>query len=188
MAGKHEPSSGKSFYVSLSTAALRATLVVGAVVLGIFVLAKAFPTGADRPIEVPPATEEPQEEVTEPPPEDGDNGGGGGGTTPPPDLSGLQLQVLNGTDVSNLAGCTAEALEQEETFQGVSTGDSSQPYERSTIFHLRRATDAAEYLQRTYFPTAELMAAAKGAEAPVSVVLGDDYADEPLPGVADCLQ
>lgn len=189
MAGKHEPSSGTSFYLSLSTAALRATLVVGAVVLGIFVLAKAFPTGADRPIEVPPAAEDPQEDVTAPPPDEGDTGGGGGGTTTaPPDLSGLEIQVLNGTDVSNLAGCTAEALEQEETFQGVTTGDSSQPYERSTIFHVRRATDAAEYLQRTYFANAELMAAAKGAEAPVSVVLGDDYADEPLPGVADCLQ
>lgn len=105
----------------------------------------------------------------------------------PPDLSGLELQVLNGTDVSNLAGCTADALEAEETFQGVTTGDSSQPYERSTIFHLRRAGEAADYLQRTYFPKAQLEPAATGAEAPVSIVLGQDYADDPLPGVADCL-
>ncbi|HEX2031484.1 MAG TPA: LytR C-terminal domain-containing protein [Actinomycetota bacterium] len=187
MAGKHEPSSGQSFYLSLSTAALRAMLVVGAVVLGIFVLAKAFPTGGERPIEVPPAAE-PRDEVTEPPPDDGQGGGGGDGPPArPPDLSGLELQVLNGTDVSNLAGCTAQALEQGETFQDVSTGDSSQPYERSTIFHLRRATAEAEYLQRTYFQNAQLMSAASGAEAPVSVVLGEDYADDPLPGVSDCL-
>lgn len=188
MAGKHEPSSHASFYLSLSTAALRAALVIGAVVLGIFVLAKAFPTGGDRSIEVPPAAEDPQEDATEPPPDDGQDEQTGGGTTPPPDLSGLEIQVLNGTDVSNLAGCTAQALEQEETFQGVTTGDSTQPYERSTIFHLRRARAAAEYLQRTYFANAELMAAATGAEVPLSIVLGDDYADQPLPGVADCLE
>ena len=40
MAGRHEPPSRTSFYLSVATAALRAVLVVAALALGVFILSK----------------------------------------------------------------------------------------------------------------------------------------------------
>lgn len=187
MDGKHEPSSRTSFYLSLSTAALRATLVLGAIALGVFVLAKAFPTGAGG---VPPIPVETTEETTPPEGEDGGNGGengggggNGGGATEPPDVSGLEIQVLNGTDVSGLAECTATQLEEMEGFADVIFGDAQgSNYPRSQISYRNEVKDVAQYLKDTYFKRAELQTAVAGTDVKLSVILGDDYADKPLQG------
>ncbi len=183
MAGRHEPSSRASLYISLSTAALRATLVLGAIVLGVFVLAKAFPTGAGG---VPPAATGTGTEETTPPDtgKDDDGGGGGGGdqdTTEPPDVSGLEIQVLNGTDVSGLAECTANELERLEGFSDVIFGDAAgSSYPRSQISYRPDAKDAAEYLKQTYFKRAQLETAVQGTDVRLSIILGDEYANRPL--------
>jgi hypothetical protein len=188
--GKHEPSSRTSFYLSLSTAALRATLVLGVIALGVFVLAKAFPTGAGG---VPPIPVETTEETS--PPEDGGDGGNGdggtgtGGETPqPPDVSDLEIQVLNGTDVSGLAECTATELEELEGFADVIFGDAQgSSYPKSRISYRNQVKDVAQYLEQTYFSGAELQTAVAGTDVNLSVILGDDYAEKPLPGVQACL-
>jgi hypothetical protein len=181
LAGRHEPSSRASFYLSVSTAALRATLVLGAIALGIFVLAKAFPTGAGG---VPPiATDASPEQTTPADTGDGDDGGDDGGnqgTPEPPDVSGLEIQVLNGTDVSGLAECTATELEEREGFQDVIFGDASgSSYPRSQINFVGEVRDVAQYLKATYFKRAELVTA-KGSDVKLSVILGDEYANRPL--------
>lgn len=179
MAGRHEPSSSGSFYLSLSTAALRAMLVVGAIALGVFVLAKAFPTGAGS---VPPVatdtTESPSPDTS---PDDGDANGDTDEPPTAPDVSGLEIQVLNGTSVSGLAECTANVLEQREGFQDVIFGDAQgSSYPTSQIAYRPNAQEAAEYLQATYFEGAQLERAAQGTEVRLSVILGDEYAERPL--------
>jgi hypothetical protein len=180
LAGQHEPSSRASFYLSVSTAALRATLVLGAIALGIFVLAKAFPTGAGG---VPPVATDASPETS--PTETGDGGdgdedGGNQGTPEPPDVSGLEIQVLNGTEVSGLAECTATELEELEGFQDVIFGDAAgSSYPRSQINFVAEVREVADHLKATYFKRAELVTA-QGSDVKLSVILGDEYAKRPL--------
>jgi hypothetical protein len=173
LAGKHEPSSGGSFYLSLATAALRFVLVIAALALGVFVLSRAFPSGDEAaPIgptqpASPAATEtaSPPEVTTEPE---------APATNEPGEIA---LQVLNGTDVSGLAADAAEILEADG--YDVRTVDDAQnkPYEVTEIFFKRRFEADAQVLRDQYFPDATLQDAAPDAQVSITVIIGEDYAD-----------
>ena len=172
MAGKHEPSSGGSFYLSLATAALRFVLVVAALALGVFVLSKAFPTGGEA-TPIAPSQPEP-EAATE--------------TTPPPEVttepeapvthepSEIALQVLNGTDVGGLAADAAEILETDGYDVRTVDDAENKPYEVTEISFKRAFEADAAVLRDQYFQGAELLDAAPDAQAQITIILGEDYA------------
>jgi hypothetical protein len=170
LAGKHEPSSGGSFYLSLATAALRFVLVVAALALGVFVLSKAFPTdGAATPIRPsqpssPAATETPPPEVTTEPeaPETHE-------------ASEISLQVLNGTDVAGLAADAAEVLEADGYDVATVDDAPSKPYAVTEIFFKRAFEGDAGVLRDQYFQGAELQDTAPDAQVSITVILGEDY-------------
>ena len=173
MAGRHEPSSGGSFYLSLATAALRAALVIAAFALGIFVLSKAFPSGGEAvpitPTQTtpPPATgASPAPEVTTEPE-----------TPPTHEPSEIAIQVLNGTDVQGLAEDTAALLE-DEGYEVTTIEDAqNKPYEVTEIFFKKRFEADAEVLRDSYFPGAELQDTAPDAPEDITVIVGLDYAE-----------
>ena len=184
MAGKHEPESKGSFYLSLTTATLRAGLVVAAVVLGIFVLSKAFPTGGqvadgsqepgagieeEAPAETPPEEEEeaPPPEEEEPAPERS------------PDVEGVALQVQNGTGVTGLAAATSEDLESLG-YSIDSVGNAARSYEETTLFFRGGSRPEARHLRDTFFKgraQLERMQAEQNGNIRIVVVLGQDFAD-----------
>jgi hypothetical protein len=172
LAGRHEPSSGGSFYLSLATAALRAILVVAALALGIFVLSRAFPSGEEAAPVTPggPATTAPPAE-TSPPPEQ---------TTPDApqthEPSEVSIQVLNGTDVAGLGAETAEVLEAEGYDVPTIEDAQNKPYEVTEIFFKRQFEADAQALRDRFFPGAELQNTAPDAAVSITVILGLDYA------------
>jgi hypothetical protein len=175
LAGQHEPQATGSFYLSLATAALRGALVVAAVLLGVFVLSRAFPsTGETTPV-APAETPTGEAPAEEP--------GGGGMASPPaeqepeepPPPEEVTLQVLNGTDVDGLASETADMLEAEG-YQIDNVDDANQSYEVTTLFFHPRSEAAATALQTDFFPDAQLEEGARDLAVDVSVILGLDYA------------
>jgi len=180
LAGNHEPGSGGSFYLSLATAALRAVLVLAAVVLGVFVLSKAFPSGGEATVPQTPAEPATSPSPTTPAPtgdQTGGGGGGGGGAPEAHDPEDIRTQILNGTDVSGLAADTQTLLE-DAGYDVVTVGDAeNKPIERTIITYLRRFQADAQALQTEFFSDAELQRAAPDADADITVTLGVDYAE-----------
>ena len=174
MAGKHEPSAGGSFYLSLATAALRFVLVVAALALGVFVLSKAFPSGGEATPITPSQPASPATTETTPPPEV---------TTEPEAMAThepgeISLQVLNGTDVAGLAADAAEALEADGYDIRTVDDAPSKPYEVTEIFFKRAFEADAGVLRDQFFPGAELQDTAPDAQVSITVILGEDYAAE----------
>lgn len=176
MAGKHEPGSKGSFYFSLTTAALRAVLVIAAVVVGVFVLSRAFtlggevePEGAPGPVASPtaPAEEEPppEEEPPEAPPEE-------------PRQEGVVLEVRNGTNEAGLAQDTADEL-AELGYEIALVGNAARNYDQTTLFFQRGARREAAHLAGLNFEGAALerMDDEAVSDAEIIVVLGVDYID-----------
>ncbi|HEX2025795.1 MAG TPA: LytR C-terminal domain-containing protein [Actinomycetota bacterium] len=164
----------------MATAALRGVLVVAAVILGVFVLSRAFPTGGDG-VSVSPEQAPTTAPPTSPPPTGdqggGGGGGGGGGQTEVHDPSEFRIQVLNGTDVSGLAAET-QAMLEEEGYRVPSVSDApDKPVERTTITYIREFRADAEALQQQFFPDAQLESAAPDADADITITLGVDYAE-----------
>jgi LytR cell envelope-related transcriptional attenuator len=178
LAGRHEPSSPGSFYLSVATAALRAALVLAAVILGVFVLSKAFPTGGQAAPVVPEEPVTTPSPTTPPATEDqGGGGGGGGGAQEQHDPSDIRIQILNGTDVSGLAADT-EVMLEEEGYRVPTVADAAnKPVERTTIAFKRAFRADAEALRDRFFPDAQLETAAPDADADITVTLGVDYAE-----------
>jgi hypothetical protein len=176
---KHEPSSSSSFFVSLATATLRGILVVAAVILGVFVLSRAFPTGETATVPqgptVTPETEEPQtpagtESPTTQPTE----------TTECPDARDVPpVQVLNGTNVTGLAATAAERLRNlgykvpDAAISNAPTSD----YQTTVVQSLGPQQVAAECLVQEEFRGADEERAEAGAEYDITVILGQDFAD-----------
>jgi hypothetical protein len=178
LAGRHEPSSRGSFYLSVATAALRALLVVAAVVLGVFVLAKAFPTGDQTTVPVTPEDGPTTPAPTSPPATDEGGGGGGGGAGQEThDPADIVLQVLNGTDVSGLAADTQAMLEEEGYRVPTATDAQNKPVERTEIAYKRAYKADAAVLRDQFFADAQLVVAAPDADADITVTLGVDYAE-----------
>jgi hypothetical protein len=172
LAGRHEPSSGGSFYLSLATAALRAILVIAALALGIFVLSRAFPSGEEAapvtpggaPTTAPPTGTSPAPDATTPE------------APPTHQPSEISIQVLNGTDAAGLGQDTAELLE-DEGYDVPTIGDAqNKPYEVTEIFFKRRFEADAAVLRDRFFPGAELHNTAPDAAVAITVILGLDYA------------
>ena len=186
MSGKHEPESKRSFYYSVSTAALRGILVITALVLGVFVLSKAFPTAGE--VTAPEGQQQPTDggsptvvatDSPQPSPE-----GSPVEPTQPDPLEGVVVAVRNGTDVSGLAAETALFLQRrgvnvpDEDEGGV--GDASDFYDQTTIFYRPDVKDAAEELQERFFPNAVLERAGQGSDPnfDITIILGADWAAE----------
>jgi hypothetical protein len=182
VSGRHEPGSRSSLYISVATAVLRAALVVGAVVLGVFVLTKAFPEGGtEARVGAPPAaTTSPTAPVTVAPPATvpPTTPGESPPATTPVSLEGVTVQVLNGTNEDGLAAGTAQDLEQLGV-EIISVGNAARTYPITTLFF--RPSDSepiAQALAETQFPGAKLEPATNNLEpdVQVTVVLGEDFA------------
>jgi len=180
VAGSHEPGSQGSFYLSLATAGLRFVLVIAAVVLGIFVLTRAFPTAGEQApsgSQQPTVAPSPSPSPTESPAEDE-------GEEPPAEeqvqLEGVAVQVQNGSSTTGLAAETAERLQERTGVTIEEIGNASRNYETTTIFFQRGFRAEAEELRRVFFDgNAEIARASSDAAADVEliVVLGEDYAE-----------
>lgn len=176
MTGKHEPPSRATFYVSLATATLRAALVVAALVVGVFVLSRAFPQ-AEAP--TPQSTAAPRapspeasptgEQETTPPPEQ-----------PSPRVEGVRLAVLNGTQETGLAAQTAQMLQGlGYRVDDEDVGNAQGSYETTTLFFRPNFRREAQHLRNTVFEGAQLERATDQLDAQVriTVVLGQDWAE-----------
>ena len=178
MTGKHEPPSTTTFYVSLATATLRAALVVAALVVGLFVLSRAFPqeetptpqaTGGP-PTTPPTETTPPTDEETTPPPDQ-----------PSPDVQGVRLAVLNGTSETGLAAATVERLkERGYRVDREDIGNAQSTYSVTTLFFRKDSRLEARHLRNTVFKGAKLEPATASLDPDVriTVALGEDWADE----------
>lgn len=171
---KHEPRSKASFYGSLATAVLRAGLVIAAVILGVVVLTKAFPTPAaptgipQVPDTVVPQPTESPNPLEEPSPQ----------PLPSPEVAGVTVQVLNGTAQSGLAAETAELLENEG-YNVLTVANAATDYEITTLFYQDDSKLEARNLRQTFFPGAVLERAPPqlNQDVRITIVLGADYAE-----------
>jgi hypothetical protein len=164
----------------LATATLRGILVVAAVVLGIFVLSRAFPTGNTGP-DVRPAEEaSPTDDQT---PKGEETAGGGGTNTPsgkktnePCPKAGEfpEMQVLNGTDETGLAAAVAQRLEGDGYRIAVVSNANRSDYERTVVLTKKNAEALGTCLLEDEFPRAQLEGVAPDAEYELSVILGPD--------------
>lgn len=179
MAGKHEPPTNSSFYLSLATSTLRAILLVAAVVVGVVVLARAFDTNASDDLAgTSPRTSEPADGTPSASP-----GGASPGNSPSPSpdaqqspqVEGVVVQVRNGTSTTGLAASTSETLEAA----GYSMQDptNAEATDTTTLFFAPDAEAAAQAMQERFFPDAVLTAApdAFPADVDITVILGADY-------------
>jgi LytR cell envelope-related transcriptional attenuator len=180
VSGRHEPGSRSSLYISVTTAVLRAGLVVAAVVLGVFVLTRAFPE--DGTEAQTPATSPTEQQTTIPPV--GTPTTSPGATqppaSPPVSLEGVTVQVLNGTNEDGLAAGTAQDLEGLGV-KILGVGNAARTYPITTLFF--RPSDSqpiAEALAQAKFPGAKLEPATNNLEpdVQVTVVVGQDYASQ----------
>lgn len=181
MSGRHETESRSGFYISVTTAVLRAGLVIAAVVLGVFVLTKAFPEGGTEAQTQTPgaAVPSPTGATVSPPATVAPTTSPGQPQSPaaPVNLDGVTVQVLNGTNEDGLAASTAQTLEQLGV-QILGVGNAARTYPVTTLFF--RPSDSqpiAEALAQAQFPGAKLEPATNNLEpdVQVTVVLGEDY-------------
>jgi LytR cell envelope-related transcriptional attenuator len=182
VSGRHEPGSRSGFYISVTTAVLRAGLVIVAVVLGVFALTKAFPEdGTEVQTQTPGSTTpSPADAASSPPATVAPTPSPGQVQSPaaPVNLDGVTVQVLNGTNEDGLAATTAQNLEQLGV-KILGVGNAARTYPITTLFF--RPSDSqpiAEALAQAQFPGAKLEPATNNLEpdVQVTVVLGEDYA------------
>jgi hypothetical protein len=161
----------------LATATLRGVLVVAAVVLGVFVLSRAFPTSRTPTVPETPApeTQEPQtpaETGTPTTPATPEQECPEPGDFPP-------IEVLNGTDVTGLAADAAERLNQMgyRVPEAAISNAPSADYETSVVMAKPAQEEAADCLVQEEFRGADRDTAAADAEYDITVILGFDYAN-----------
>jgi hypothetical protein len=175
VAGKHELGTKASVLLFVTTAALRGLLVVAAVVLGVFVLSRAFaPGGEPPPVGAPGPTVAPSPiPEEEPPPEE----------APPEEAperearqEGVVIDVLNGTNETGLAQGTADELDALG-YEIRQVGNAARNYDETTIFFRRGSRPEAEHLANLTFEGAVLdrMQDDADSEAELIVVLGLDF-------------
>jgi hypothetical protein len=150
----------------------RAVLVAVGVVVGLVVMAKAFPIGASRNVVgAPPAASPTPRPSPSPSPT----------STRSPLVKGLHVQILNGTTKTGLAA--------SETQQLASAGYSMKPpgdaatTTKTTVYYASTSRPDAEHLRDTYFPGGRVKAAPTTfpRDVDVTVVLGEDFVTSPTP-------
>jgi hypothetical protein len=162
----------------LATATLRGVLVVAAVILGVFVLSRAFPTGQTSTVPEGPTTA-PETQEPQTPAETGTPTAPATEAEQCPDPGDVPpIQVLNGTEVTGLAADAAERLVQigYKVPDAAISNASSADYETTVVLAKGPQELAADCLAREEFRGAERDAATPDAEYGISVILGRDYA------------
>jgi hypothetical protein len=154
----------------VATSTLRAAIIVAAVVLGAVVLANAFPgTVAGGPGPVGTTTSAPSNSPKPSP----------SASLPP--IEGTVVQVLNGTQVDNLAADTATCLETAGVVVA-NVGSPPDNFAVTTLLYPPGKKPVAQALQNRFFPGARLQQGTlpgTPAEVEVTVVLGADYQAQP---------
>ena len=176
MSGKHEPPTGRSFYISMGTSTARFLIIVALAASGVAVIANAFPDSAQTPLadgEV--STQEPKEPVetdtTQPKQENGAQ------AKPTKDL---MFAIFNTTDVDLLAARTAADIEAE----GYKLGQRPADAENVDVTLVQYRDDEhladAEFIAKEFFKGAKIekLPADSDVKARVDIViyLGNDYA------------
>jgi hypothetical protein len=179
LAGKHEPPTRTSFYLSLSASTLKVGIVIAALVGGVFVIAKAFPGNTSESVlSPPPKTSAPHTTPSSTPPTPR--------TSKPPARhanKNIVVLVLNGSGGTGLAGLFSNTLKNAD-YQ-LKTPDNS-PRRTTTVIYYRSDSKAnyvadAEALKAKYFNDLKgvVVRKAPSSVAPdvnIEVILGTDFA------------
>ena len=182
MAGRHEPPSKRSFWFSLTTSVMKWLVVVAAVVVGVFFLARAFDSTVSStvaPVAVSPAAV--ASSGAEKPPKQSE---------PTSDFSGTLVALCNGTTTRGLATKAVKPLEAAG-YTIDELCNTTQDVATTTVYWVKSKDQAAaEAVAQDEFPDADVLEypkgtavvdAASGATAPptkgiqVVVFLGADY-------------
>jgi hypothetical protein len=174
MSGRHEPSTNRSFDLSLATSTLRFALIVALVVGGVVLIGRAFPKSA-LPRGSTAATSPPSPTRTPSPTPPG---------SPSPQVVGVKIGVYNGAGVTGLAATTATKLEKRFGYVPVDVADAPSAVSVTTIYY-RTAKDkieaealAANFFKKLDVRISKLPSSATNVKASVHVAiyLGNDYA------------
>lgn len=186
MAGRHEPPTNRSFYLSVATSTLRAVIVIALVVGGIVVINSAFPESDAFPNGgVPGGDASTSPSAPQTPTEPGVTGdtGQNGTTDQEPNVVDMAVAVRNGTSTSGLAGDTARKLESDFGVNAIQIDDAPSTVSVTTIYFRKASSqDEAELLAREFFkkiePKVARLEAGSGVErdAQIAIYLGTDYA------------
>jgi hypothetical protein len=158
----------------MATTALRAVILVAAVVLGVAVVRSGFPEApppaaggtTSAPTTTAPTTTAPSAPTTTARPT----------PRPRPTIEGTVVQVLNGTDQAGLAAQVSEAL--AEAGFTVATPGNAADAPRTTIYFQEGFRDEAQLVNRRFFERRALVAPAPRGFDPdldLVVVLGADF-------------
>lgn len=180
MAGKHEPPTRRSLYISVATSTLRAAIIIALVVGGIVLIDRAFPfsegalgggVSTTTPPVSPTAPASPGQQT------------GGGGQPEQPQLSGVNVAVRNGAGVTGLAAETASRLEKRFEVNAIQIDDAPAPVAVTTIYYRREVNqDEAELLASRFFKglSVEVLPLEAGSgvdrDVQIAIYLGTDYA------------
>lgn len=179
MAGKHEPPTRRSLYISVATSTLRAAIIIALVVGGIVLIDRAFPPsegvlGGGVSTTTPPASPtgstSPGQQT-------------GGGQPEQPQLSGVNVAVRNGAGVTGLAAETASRLEKRFEVNAIQIDDAPASVAVTTIYYRREVNqDEAELLASRFFKglSVEVLPLEAGSgvdrDVQIAIYLGTDYA------------
>lgn len=179
MAGKHEPPTRRSLYISVATSTLRAAIIIALVVGGVVLIDRAFPpsegvlgggVSTTTPPASPTATTSPGQQT-------------GGGQPEQPRLSGVNVAVRNGAGVTGLAAETASRLEKRFEVNAIQIDDAPTPVAVTTIYYRREVNqDEAELLASRFFKglSVEVLPLEAGSgvdrDVQIAIYLGTDYA------------
>jgi hypothetical protein len=170
--GKHEPPTGRSFYISLATSTLRAIILAAAVILGVVGLTKAFPSGTSpvtptggAPAGSPSASSSPSTPVSPTP------------SATPRAPSEVVVQVLNGSGVTGLAASKTNKI-KKAGYNTKEPGDWPSHINSTVVYYKAGFRIDAEFIQARFFPEATVkpVAQAATANADVTIVLGTNEA------------
>jgi hypothetical protein len=153
------------------------------VVLGIFGIAKAFPTNASRAITPPGGAKNPPATPSSPstsPPKSVPS------TNPPtkPLTKNVTVQILNGSGQLGVAASTTDTLKNKNLgFKVQPAGNAPGPHAAvTTIYYKKGFKDSAAYLAQKMFSSAVIKRSTDAAfTADLTVVLGTDFASTATP-------
>lgn len=153
---------------------IRAVILVVVAVAGVLVIANGF-SGPSSVAAVQPSTVATTPVTTAPtsPASSGSQGGssqGGSSTTQKPDMTGVVIQVFNGTTTSGLADTWQKKLQKKIQAQPATDpiGNASPVQDTTTVFYVDKADKGvADEVQKKFFPNGSTAYQGKdGADLP----------------------